>query len=186
MNPENIISLFRYFSNFVPVSVLKDIFIQPTKSQSDGYELIKSEVLADPDLPTRIKDITKFVLSANERFVSERIKNTNGFILFVEYGAISADFKSVNGVSQHLAVTVARSFSDSNHDNVNEMLWTDRCLDILMSIIRQMFEDQGQLDFCPSDELIKMPVDIQVVDPVAFYGCGGWSAMFQNSTTMLL
>jgi hypothetical protein len=47
-----------------------------------------------------------------------------------------------------------------------------------------MIVDQGQLDFCPSIELITMPVDIQVIDPAAFYGCGGWAAMFNNSTTI--
>jgi len=49
-----------------------------------------------------------------------------------------------------------------------------------------MFIDMGQLDFCSSLELITVPADIQVVDPAAFYGCGGWCAMFQNSQTIVV
>jgi hypothetical protein len=89
-----------------------------------------------------------------------------------------------NGVNQSIGITVAHNFSDVNNDNLNEVLLMNRCADILLSILRQMIADQSQLDFCSSIDLITMPVDIQVVDPAAFYGCGGWSAMFKNSTTI--
>jgi hypothetical protein len=184
MSEDLIIKLFSYFSQFVPVNVLKEIMIQPDRSRLPGYSEIQSEILLDPALSTRIPEIEKFVLSINEKFVSERIKNSKGFILFVEYGNIAADFLRANGVKESIAVTVAHPFSDTNNDNLNEVIVMNRCLDILMLILRQMTADMGQLDFCSSIELITMPVDIQVVDPTTFYGCGGWSAMFQNSTTI--
>ena len=187
MNEDLIINLFRYFSRFVPVEVLKETMVQPERSQLPGYAETQSEILADAEHGgMRIPHIEKFVLSINEKFVSEKIKNSKGFILFVEYGAISADFKQKNGVKQSIAVTVAHNFSDTNNDNLNETLMMNRCLEILMLIIRQMFADMGQLDFCSSMELITTPVDIQVVDPASFYGCGGWCAMFQNSQTIPL
>jgi len=184
MNEDLIIKLFRYFSRFVPVNVLKEFMIQPERSQLAGYSETKSEILIDTQ-SMRIPDIEKFVLSINEKFVSEKIKNSKGFILFVEYGNISADFQKAKGVKQSLAVTVARNFSDTNNDNLNEALLMNRCLEILMLIIRQMLSEIGMIEFCPSIEMITMPVDIQVVDPVSFYGCGGWCAMFQNSQTIL-
>jgi len=189
MNEDFIIKLYRYFSRFVPVPVLKETMVQPDRSRLPGYSEIQSEVLlepADPTLYVRIPFIEKFVLSINEKFVSERIKNSKGFILFVEYGNFSADFLQVNGVQENIAVTVAHNFSDANNDNLNEVLLMNRCLDILLLIIRQMLLDQGQIDFCSTIDLITMPVDIQVVDPATFYGCGGWCAMFKNSTTVLV
>jgi len=189
MNEDFIIKLFRYFSRFVPVDVLKETMIQPDRSRLPGYSEIQAEILedsADPLQNVRIPFIEKFILSINEKFVSERIKNSKGFILFVEYGNISADFLKANGVKESIAVTVAHNFSDTNNDNLNEVLLMNRCLDILLIILRQMLADMGQLDFCSSIELITMPVDIQVVDPASFYGCGGWSAIFQNSTTITL
>jgi len=189
MNEDLIINLFRYFSRFISIDVLKETLIQPELSRLPGYSEIEAEILADPADPTqniRIPYLEKFVLSINEKFVSEKIKNSKGFILFVEYGNISADFKRANGIKQSIAVTVVRNFSDTNNDNLNEALLMNRCLEILMLIIRQMFADMGQLDFCSSLELITVPVDIRVVDPASFYGCGGWCAMFQNSQTIAL
>ena len=186
MNEDLIIKLLRYFSRFVPTEVLKETMIQPERSRLPGYSEIQAEILAEPVWDIRIPEIEKFVLSINEKFVSERIKNSKGFILFVEYGNFSADFLRANGVKESIAVIVAHNFSDTNNDNLNEVVLMNRCLEILLSIIRQMIADQGQLDFCSSIDLITMPVDIQVVDPVMFYGCGGWCAMFQNSTTILV
>jgi len=186
MNEDLIIKLFRYFSRFVTVPVLKEFLIQPARSQHPGYAMIEAEILSDPALATRMPEIERFVLSINEQYVSEKIKNSKGVILFVEYGPIAADFKSINGVKQSLGVTIAHNFTHTNHDNLNEALLMNRCLDILLTILRQMTLDQGELDFCASSDLLTMPVDIQVVDPVSFYGCGGWCAMFQNSQTILL
>ena len=186
MNEDLIIKLFRYFSRFVPVSVLKEMMIQPGHSRFPGYSEIEAEILSVTKQNVCIRDIEKFVFSINEKFVSERIKNSKGIILFVEYGNISADFKRANGVKQSIAITVAHNFSDTNNDNLNEVVLMNRCLDILLSIIQQMFIDMGQLDFCSSLELITVPADIQVVDPAAFYGCGGWCVMFQNSQTIVV
>ena len=83
-------------------------------------------------------------------------------------------------------MTVAHNFSDTSNDNLNEVILMNRCLDILLFIIRQMFADMEQLDFCSALELITTPIDIQVVDPSSFYGCGGWCAMFQNSQTIVV
>ena len=189
MNEDLIIKLFRYFSRFVPVAVLKEIMIQPTGSRLTGYPEIQAEILADTSDPTqniRIPFIEKFVFSINEKFVSERIKNSNGFVLFVEYGNINANFLKSNGVNESIAITVAHNFSDANNDNLNEVLLMNRCLEIFLVIIRQMLADMSQIDFCASLELITKPVEIQPVDPSHFYGCGGWCAMFQNSFTIVL
>jgi hypothetical protein len=75
--------------------------------------------------------------------------------------------------------------SGHNNDNLNEIVHMNRCLDILDKILRQMGEEQDEPDFCAGAELITSPVEIQVVDPVSFYGCGGWCAMFTNANTIL-
>jgi len=189
MNEDLIIKLFRYFSRFISTEVLKEILIQPNHSRLSGYSEIEAEILATPADPlqnVRIPEIKKFIFSINEKFVSERIRNSKGIILFVEYGNIAADLKRANGVKQSIAVTVAHNFSDTSNDNLNEVILMNRCLDILLFIIRQMFADMEQLDFCSALELITTPIDIQVVDPSSFYGCGGWCAMFQNSQTIVV
>jgi hypothetical protein len=179
-----VIDLFKYFSRFVPKNVLESIFIQPDGSRKSGYAEIEAETLSQCN-DSVICNIEKFVVSINENFISERIKNSHGFILFVEYGKLNVDHNIEKGVVQSLAVTVAYNFSDNNNDNLNEIIQMNQCLCILDRIIRQMGEEQRELDFCPDAELITFPAEIQVVDPMSFYGCGGWCAMFTNANTIL-
>lgn len=130
-----IINLFKYFSKFVPKDVLEKIFIQPDGSRKTGYSEIESEVLSQGD-DSVIDDIEKFVISINENFISERIKNSHGFILFVEYGKLNVNHDVEKGIIQSLAITVAYNFSDNNNDNLNEIIQMNQCLDILDRIIR--------------------------------------------------
>jgi hypothetical protein len=179
-----IIHIFKYFAKFVPKEVLKSIFIQPDGSRKTGYSEIESEILAQSN-DSVINDIEKFVVSINENFISERIKNSHGFILFVEYGKLHVDHDIEKGLIQSLAVTIAYNFSASNNDNLNEIIHMNGCLEILDKILRQMGEEQEELGFCATAELITYPAEIQVVDPMSFYGCGGWCAMFTNANTIL-
>ena len=179
-----IISLYKYFSRFVPKEVLKKMLIQPEKSRRTGYSEIEAELLALPDTDI-IPEFETFVVSINEKFISERVRNNKGFILFVEYGKISAEYGTVKGIQESLAITVAHHFSDNNNDNLNEILLMNQCLNILNKIIQTMISQQEELDSCADQKLITFPVDIQVVDPVSFYGNGGWCAMFNNANTIL-
>jgi hypothetical protein len=181
---ELIINLFIYFAKFVPKDVLQNIFIQPISSRRAGYDDIESEVLA-LDGTSVIPDIKKFVVSINENFISERIKNSNGFIFFVEYGKLSVNHEVEKGVVESIAVSIVHNFSDNNNDNLNEIILMDQCLEILDKILRQMGDEQEELDFCSGAELITYPAEIQVVDPMSFYGCGGWCAIFTNANTIL-
>lgn len=179
-----IIDIFKYFSKFVPKDVLRKIFVQPDGSKKSGYDEIMTDVLSLPGDDV-LSGIEQFIVSVNEDYVSERIKNATGYILFVEYGKISADHTVVEGIIQSLAVTVAYNFSNNNNDNLNEILNMNSSLEILDNIIRTMESEQEDLDFCANGELITYPVEIRPVDPAWFYGFGGWSAMFTNSNTML-
>ncbi|NDV45803.1 hypothetical protein D0T49_01900 [Paludibacter sp. 221] len=178
-----IISLYKYFVKFVPKEVLRRMFIQPRESIKTGYEEIKAELLGTPDTNV-IQEFDTFVVSINENYISERIKNANKFILFVEYGALSVNYDTLKGVKQHLAITVAYNFSNNNNDNLNEIILMNQCLALLEKIIITMQSEQDALDFCANSELISDPVEIRVVDPVKFHGCAGWVAMFKNANTI--
>jgi len=180
-----IIKLYRYFSQFVPKPVLKKMFVQQRGTRRSGYEELETEILSAGD-EQRIDDIEKFVLSINEKYVSDRIKNTSGIILFVEYGQFTVDRNVELGVKEQLAVTVVHDFSFVNNDNINEVLIMNHCLQVLNTIISRMQEEQSELNFCVNEKLIDSPVEYNVVDPVTFYGFGGWSAIFNNANTILI
>jgi hypothetical protein len=179
-----IINLFKYFSKFVPKEVLGSIFIQPDRSKKTGYDEIMTEVLSYPN-DWVIQGFDTFVVSINKNYLSERVKNSNAFILYVEYGDFEYDNEVEKGVKEVLMITVAHDISNKNNDNLNEIILMNQCFNLLTRIIQTMRDDQGQLDFCANAELITYPVEIVAVDPVKFYDRGGWCAMFINANTIV-
>jgi hypothetical protein len=180
---DSVISLFRYFAQFVPKEGLNSLFIQPDHSRKAGYTLVETEIMTAPDTHV-IPAIARYVLSINENLVAERIRNLRGFLLFVEYGKISVNHNVADGIRRSLALTVAHPFSDTNSDNLNEVLLMNEALDILDRILRHMNQQQHELDHCGAT-LLRWPAEIHPVDPVTFYGCGGWSASFTDAFTLL-
>jgi hypothetical protein len=180
---DSIINIFKYFARFVSKDALRPVFIQPDRSRMPGYAETEAEVMASPDTDV-IPAIARYVVSVNENFVSGRIRNVKGFLLFVEYGKISVNHDVMEGVRQSLAVTVVHPFSDTNGDNLNEILLMNEALEILDRILRRMNERQHELSFC-GGALLQWPAEIHPVEPALFYGCGGWSALFANSYTLL-
>jgi hypothetical protein len=183
MTPDLIIELLKYYAKFVPKSVLERIFIQPGKSRFPGYDEIKTEMLALPNDQV-LPDFDTFVVSLNENFVAERMKNSKEYVLFVEYGSFSVNHSFTEGVKGNLAVGVVRKFSDLNNDNVNEIIQMNKCFVLLDTIIQAMADEQETLDFCDGT-LVTFPLEIYPVDPAAFYGCGGWIAKFEKINTIL-
>jgi hypothetical protein len=181
--PDLIIELFKYYAKFVPKSVLEKIFIQPGKSRFPGYDEIRTEVLAFSTAHV-LPDFDTFVVSTNESFVSERMKNSKEYVLFVEPGSFSIDHSIVEGVKENVAVFVVRKFSDSNSDCVNEVIHLNKCFVLLDTILRTMGDEQESLDFCDG-LLVNFPVEIYPVEPALFYGCGGWMAKFKKVNTIL-
>lgn len=179
-----IIDLYRYFSQFVPKTVLEKMFQQQSGSKHVGYDELESEILSMDD-DFRIHQIETFVLSINEKFVSDRIKNTSGVILFIEYGKFNIDKESVLGVKEDLSIAIVQKLPSSNNDNINEILIMNNCLQILDTIIHKMEEEQENLIFCGNSKLIEYPITYHVVDPVEFYGFGGWAATLNNAKTIL-
>jgi hypothetical protein len=179
-----IINLYRYFSQFLTKEVLEKMFRQQIGSRLPGYDEIETEVLNRNSIFS-ISGIDTFVLSVNEKFVSDSIKNAQEYILFVEYGKINVDHDVVLGTKENLSISVIHSFSSANNDNINEVLLMNECLKILDTIVGKMIKEQSSHEFCQNSKLIDSAVEYNVVDPVAFYGFGGWSAMFNNANTII-
>ncbi len=184
MNPNYITSIFKYFSKFIPKSVLTDIFRQPSASQLPGYAELMAEILAFPD-NNRIPSIGAFIVSANEKFVSDKVSNAKGILLYIEYGSLSFDPGIPNGITEKLALSVVREYNIANSDNLNEALLMNECNNILSGILTTLQADQEALDFCGNHQLIKFPAEILPVQPQSFYDRSGWCAFFDNSTTLL-
>lgn len=174
-----LLGLFKYFAKFVPLDVRKKQF---KGGKLTGYAEIKADVLALPDTFV-IPDISAYVISANEEFVFEKIKNSKGVILYIEYGTLSYNPTILNGVSEALAVHVAMPYDMKNSDNLNETLLMNKTLNILTKILDRMKEDQSQLEFCGTTELISFPAEIVPIEPKMFCNRAGWMGIFDHILT---
>lgn len=185
MNQSDVlISLFKYFAQFVPKRVLEKSFVKP-KNKESGYDEVKVEVLSTSE-DLIIPDIDAFVFSANEDFVSDKVKNSNGIVLYIEYGAFTYTPNIHQGVKEKLAIHVAYPYNMKNSDNLNESLMMNRMHNILCSILDRMEKDQNSLDFCGNKTLIDFPAEIVAIAPSLFYDRTGWMAIFDNSSTNVL
>ena len=184
MTPDLIIDLFKYYARFVPKNVLEKIFVQLAVTRFAGYDEIRTEVMAHPNTLV-MPELDAFIVSVNENFVSERIKNSSGYILFVEYGPFTVDHTVTEGVQEAIAVSVVRNFSDSNNDSINELILMNKSWTLLDYILQTMGNEQNELGFCDG-ALVSAPVKVAPVVPSSFYGCGGWSAQFKKINTILL
>ena len=185
MNIDAVLTLFRYYAKFVPKEALEKIFVLTGSSGVPGYDETAAEMLNLPDDDV-ISDISSYIYSINEKFVSDKIRNNEKIILYVEYGAISYDPTRPKGTSQKLAVYVAFPLSMANNDNLKESLLMEKTLDILATILNKMETDQSDLDFCGNTKLIEFPAEIYPIESYAFYDHTGWMAMLDYETTNMI
>lgn len=176
------LTLFKYFAKFVPKDALRKILSNPDYSQRPGYAEVTADVLSAPGTSV-IDKISNYVFSMNEKFVSDKIRNNDKIILFVEYGAVSYNPVVPLGIRQKLAVYVAFPISIANNDNLNETLLMTETFDILTSILDKMEADQEDIDFCGNTKLIDFPAEIFPVESTLFYDHSGWMAIFDYSET---
>lgn len=184
MKVDFIVPLYGYFARFVNKEALLKSYVQTSSTKHPGYEEIKAEVLSSDD--SRVIDcIGDYIFSINEKYLSDRIKNSKGFVLFVEYGTINLEYDKQRGTRQDLSIIVAHELSMTNNDSIQELSLMSGCLDVLQTIIEAMITDQEDLNFCGDESLILDQVEIMPVDPTRFYGRGGWCAQFKNAKTIM-
>lgn len=179
-----IITLLKYFCKFVKKEVRQKQFVAPDGSRQKGYEELEAEIMSIPE-DLVIDDIDLFVLSANEKMVSDNMRNTDKIALYVEYGAFTYNPTVLEGVREKLAVHIAFPYAIANNDLINENLLMNRMHNILCSILDQMQQDQNELDFCGNRKLIDFPAELVAIDPPLFYDRAGWMAIFDSTDTNL-
>lgn len=186
MNQLDIItSLLKYFSKFVKKEVRQSLFVSPDGSKQKGYDELYAEIMAIPE-DLVIDSLDLFVVSANEKMVSDNIRNSQKIALFIEYGSFSYNPAVMSGVREKLALHVAYPYTIANNDLINESLLMNRMHNTLCTILDRMQIDQEQLEFCGNRKLIEFPAEIVAIDPPLFYDRAGWMGIFDSTETNLV
>lgn len=165
--------LFLYFAKYVPAAALERIF---TKGQGDeDYSALKSEALkVSRVIFPEIKD---YIFGVNEDTVAKRISYVKGVYLFVDYGNITSteDSRHVKVDEFSLAVTVALPLSSGVMDMGQEVILSDRLLEIIAAIRDDMRNDD-------SDSFVSrllFPHDITPFYARELSNSYGWTLMFK-------
>ena len=100
-------NIITYFAKFPARAGVLNNFASSTEKYP-GYQALKTAIqnLPSPLLP----EIEEMVFSTSEMVLSVKLKNTNGFFLLLEYGAVNTDTENRAGARESnisLAVSVS-------------------------------------------------------------------------------
>jgi hypothetical protein len=183
ITPEIIKQLLFYFSRYVTKEVRANIFKIPSSARSPEYAGLQAEILAI-DETRSFPDVRSFILSINEKYVSDRVKMQSDRVLFVEYGDISLTRTTGQVYNDtRIAVSVACNLNESNNDMITEAIKMQRNLDILNIILEDMQQDNRK---CGLAKPLNLPASIKPLDPTLFFWNGGWSADFHRRDLVLV
>lgn len=171
-----------YFARFVPVAARREVFKQPVISRPSGYDELKAEILSLPEFNS-FPEIDSFIVSINDKFVSERVRNSKKHLLFIEYGNIQ--IVKPSGITYNetaLTLTVACELAENNSDMLTEALKMQRNLEIMQTIFNNM---QAENDNCSITKYIDFPATLMPLDPTLFFGHAGWAAAFTRKKIAL-
>lgn len=170
-----------YFAKFIPIATRKEVFKQPAASRVPGYVELKSEILAIPETQA-FPEIDSFIVSINDKFVSERVRNSKKHLLFVEYGHINLN-KPAGIIYNDIGLTlsIACELSEANADMLTEALKMQRNLEIMKIIFEDM---KNENDICPAMKHLNFPADLMPLDPSLFFNHAGWAASFTRKKTI--
>ena len=182
LNTQYIRSLMTYFAGFVSADAINKLGKLPKNARLTGYDLLISELQEVPKKADT--EISNYIFSINEKYLSDNVKTMSGKLLFVEYGNITLRGQVVTSSEVELAITVASEFTISNNDIINEALMMENNLATLNTILETMQQEQESLEACPAIKLLEFPATIIPVSPSTFFDHGGWCAMFTRKANV--
>lgn len=164
--------LLEHFAKYIPVETRRASMKQTQSSQTAGYAELQERLLSI-DENKAFADIDTYVLSISEKYVSERMRNSKKFILFVEYGNIQVPDHVIDFNDISLSISVAAKLDTGNCDMLQEALKMQQSAEMLSVIVDELKEVH-----CLQQWEVIGSKSFQPLDPSLFFGCGGWSASF--------
>jgi|GEM_PF-2195050 len=169
--------LYLYFSQFVPLDVLKRNHVSGA-TPDNGAEALQQDVLST-ESDERIETIGDYLFLGDQDFVLERLRNSHQQLLFVDSDRLMYKPFSDTGSNMSIGLTVAEHYNQSNASVVSELVVQDRCLETLQRILRRVISDSGEV--CQWD--VSQPVEIRFFDMKALNGLIGYTAFFSITTS---
>lgn len=183
ITPNLVKELLLYFARYVEKEVRAGIFKMPKASRTPEYAELEADILAIDD-SRAFPDVRSFILSINEKYVSDRVKMQADRVLFVEYGNISLTRTTGQVYNDtRLAISVASNLNEANNDMITEAIKMQRNLDILHAILNDLQKDNKR---CGLIKPLELPASIIPLDPTLFFWCGGWTAHFNRRDLVLV
>lgn len=164
------IDVYNLFSRFVKRDVLETHISETSKLQ--GYNDRLAEAMYNSaKYKAVIESIDTYICSINDKFIFDKLRQSNGTVLFVEPGVVS--LPSHLEEDQRVSIMVVEPFSVDNNDAINESIVLDHTLETLLTIVDKLFEFQtdGSL---PCSATISVENEITPIPYDAFEQHTGW------------
>jgi hypothetical protein len=183
ITPDIVKHLLRYFCRYVTRDVREAIFKIPKNTRTAEYAELHADIIAI-DETRAFPDIRTFLLSINEKYVSDRVKLQADRVLFVEYGDIALSRSTGQVYNEtRLAISVASNLNEGNNDMITEAIKMQRNLDILNAILLDLQADNKA---CGLTKPLDLPASVMPLDPTLFFWNGGWTAHFNRRDLVLV
>lgn len=184
MITELILDIYSYFAKFPDnPGVLRNF--TKNESEFDEYLILKNKVETLPKT-SLIPEISDFMMGVNDENIRDRLKTTRGYFLFVDYGNILINESSSEIIESSVMLTigVARYYTGRKFDFVEENIIMNKALRLLTDVLRIMQSDNAET--CAFRQYLTFPVEITPLEPLKFYQCAGWGAIFNYKDNSIL
>ena len=179
-----ILDAIKYFAKFPARAGVEKCFSSPDAA-IPGYSDLQTYIssLPDPLMP----DIGDFIFGMDEEKIAERIRNIEGYFMYVEYATIkgsSLDQFRKRSTDFNLAIIIGCHYNKRNIDNMGEALVMDKALTYIMQLSEYMKLDDALV--CGNKRMLDGPLNIAPIPPFLLYQSYGWELSFSKTNNLLL
>lgn len=179
-----LIDTIKYFAKFPSRDGVIKCFSNPVP---DPEYLSLQNYISNLEGNGLIPDIEDFIVSSDEKAIAEKIKNIEGYFMYLEYAGIQStapDQMRNRNTDSTFAIIVAHHNNSRNTDNMYEAIIMDKCLAYIKQMWEYMKADDAEV--CGNKRLTDSAISIQPIPAVLLYQSYGWELAIRKTNNLLL
>ena len=179
-----LVDTVKYFAKFPLRSGVLKCFADDN-STVPGYSDLKNYITALPQNGL-FPDIKNFIISIDEKKISDQIKSMDGFFMYLEYAGIigtALDNLRNRDVDFKWAIIIGYNWNGRSNDSMAEILIMDRIIEIINQIAIIIKQDDAQT--CANKRLLDSAFNLTPIPPYLLYQNHGWELSFSKRTKIM-
>jgi hypothetical protein len=179
------IDIIKYFAKFpLKAGVLKNFKVDGT--DIEGYTALV-DYITNLTPHSVIPTITDFIITQNDKTLSDRLRSINGWFMLIETGGISVgsfNDARVRDSKFSIQITIAHHWDGRTLDTISEALLSDKALSLQNTLISELKKDDAEL--CASKRWLDNPYQLEPIEPFLLFESIGWQLTITRNYNSLL